>query len=84
MDCDGLKKSLIRDVDGSFLGHKGTVLPNSAYQWGGDQLHGLGDNRIPAALTFGEFQKNKTVNDFAPHKGENIKILHFTQFCHFY
>ena len=52
MDCDGLKKILIRDTDGSFLGHQGmsTVISKSEYEWDGDRRHGLGDYRIPLAM----------------------------------
>lgn len=47
MDCDGLKKSMIVDEDGSLLGAAGYVLPNSAFQWNNDTGHGVGDFRIP-------------------------------------
>ena len=46
MDCDGLKKNLLTDEDGSFLGTPGTVISQSEFGWG-DPLHGLGDSRIP-------------------------------------
>lgn len=46
MHCDGLKKSLITDTDGSLLGSPGTIIPRSEYGWGSNQL-GLGDFRIP-------------------------------------
>ena len=47
MDCDGLKKNLLTDADGSFLGSIGSVISQSEYQWG-SQSRGLGDFRIPA------------------------------------
>lgn len=46
MDCDGLKKELLTDLDGTFLGSPGTVISQSEYQWG-SQARGLGDFRIP-------------------------------------
>ena len=46
MDCDGLKKNLLNDLDGSFLGAPGTVLSQSDYGWGTAE-RGLGDFRIP-------------------------------------
>jgi hypothetical protein len=46
MDCDGLKKDLFIDEDGSFLGSPGTVISQSEFGWG-DQSRGLGDYRIP-------------------------------------
>ncbi len=45
-DCDGLKKAILNDLDGSFLGSPGTVIPQSEYEWG-SQARGLGDFRIP-------------------------------------
>ncbi|CAF0756351.1 unnamed protein product [Brachionus calyciflorus] len=46
MDCDGLKKNLLTDEDGSFLGRSGTVISQSEFEWGSQQ-RGLGDFRIP-------------------------------------
>ena len=46
MDCDGLKKNLLTDKDGSFLGQTGTVISQSEFEWG-SQRRGLGDFRIP-------------------------------------
>ena len=47
MDCDGLKKVILTDLDGSFLGKPGVVFSESEWQWGGDPRRGLGDYRIP-------------------------------------
>lgn len=49
MDCDGLKKNLLTDSDGSFLGEQGCVTSQSEYGWGSQQ-RGLGDFRIPKEL----------------------------------
>lgn len=46
MDCDGLKKALLTDIDGTFLGSSGFVFSQSEFGWG-DQSRGLGDFRIP-------------------------------------
>ena len=52
MDCDGLKKNILSDTDGSFLGNPGSVLSQSEFGWG-LQSRGLGDYRIPLeALSF--------------------------------
>ena len=75
MDCDGLKKILVRDLDGSFLGHKGTVLPDSAYQWGGDRRHGLGNHRIPSVMTVSDTGGMRDMDTYAPHKGENFIFI---------
>jgi len=61
MDCDGLKKAMVKDLDGSLLGCAGcTVLSQSDYEWGGDSQRGLGNHRIP----------NQMLEDL-----ENIKVL---------
>ena len=72
MDCDAKKKILIRDLDGSFLGHVGTVLPDSAYEWDGDARHGVGDYRIPSVMLTSSQGTPIDVNSYAPKKGEHI------------
>jgi hypothetical protein len=47
MDCDGLKKVIIFDRDGSFFGAVGTATSQSEFEWNGDRARGLGDYRIP-------------------------------------
>jgi hypothetical protein len=49
MDCDGMKKNLLTDVDGTFLGSPGSVISQSEYGWG-EQARGLGDFRIPKEM----------------------------------
>ena len=34
-DCDGMKKALIWDTDGSFSGSKGSIIADSAFEWDG-------------------------------------------------
>ncbi|CAF0939901.1 unnamed protein product, partial [Brachionus calyciflorus] len=46
MDCDGFKKNLLTDQDGTFLGSPGTVISQSEFEWGSQQ-RGIGDFRIP-------------------------------------
>lgn len=50
MDCDGLKKMLAVDEDGSFTGSVSTVISQSEWEWGGDPRRGLGDYRIPKTM----------------------------------
>ncbi|XP_072177767.1 fibrocystin-L-like [Diadema setosum] len=70
MDCDGHKKAIIRDLDGSFLGSVGSVIPDSAYEWDGDPRRGLGDYRIPRMLLTDPLTGDQLdVNTRAPHKG---------------
>ena len=43
MDCDALRKIVIKDIDGSMFGTAGgSVISRSEYQWGGDRSFGLG------------------------------------------
>jgi hypothetical protein len=49
MDCDGLKKLLLTDSDGSFLqlGEPANAISQAEYGWGSQQ-RGVGDFRIPS------------------------------------
>ncbi|XP_076865903.1 fibrocystin-L-like isoform X2 [Brachyhypopomus gauderio] len=69
MDCDGKKKALLRDLDGSFLGAVGTVIPKSEYEWNGDPRHGLGDYRIPKVMLTYLNGSRIPVIKIAPNKG---------------
>ncbi|KAM8840499.1 PKHD1 like 1, tandem duplicate 1 isoform 3-T3 [Spinachia spinachia] len=69
MDCDAKKKSLLKDLDGSFLGAVGAVVPQSEYEWGGDPRRGLGDYRIPKVMLTFPNGSRISVNQIAPHKG---------------
>ncbi|CAL4062249.1 unnamed protein product, partial [Meganyctiphanes norvegica] len=51
MTCDGLKKVIITDTDGTLLGTADATLTAIAeYEWDGDGSHGVGDYRIPNSL----------------------------------
>ena len=50
MDCDGLKKVIITDEDGSYLGGPGSFISQSEFEWDGDSRRGLGDYRIPSVM----------------------------------
>ncbi|XP_066530272.1 fibrocystin-L-like [Hoplias malabaricus] len=69
MDCDAKKKSMLKDLDGSFLGAVGSVVPQSEYEWNGDPRHGLGDYRIPKAMLTYLNGSRIPVNLIAPNKG---------------
>ncbi|XP_053372863.1 fibrocystin-L-like [Mercenaria mercenaria] len=69
MDCDGLKKALFKDLDGTFLGHVGSVIPQSEYEWDGDPRRGLGDHRIPETLLTDANGNRIPVDSIAPNKG---------------
>uniref|UniRef100_A0A667X934 PKHD1 like 1, tandem duplicate 2 n=1 Tax=Myripristis murdjan TaxID=586833 RepID=A0A667X934_9TELE len=69
MDCDAKKKSLLKDLDGSFLGAVGAVVPQSEFEWGGDPRRGLGDYRIPKVMLTFPNGSRIPVDQIAPHKG---------------
>merc|ERR1719369_1572384 len=51
-DCDGLKKAIIYDNDGSVAGdgNAGTIIPDSAFEWDGNPARGLGYYRVPKPM----------------------------------
>ena len=72
MDCDGFKKVLIRDLDGSFTGYNDgklhTIISLAEFAWG-NQQRGIGDYRIPPAmLTFPNGSKESVALTY-PAKG---------------
>ncbi|TKS89105.1 Fibrocystin-L Polycystic kidney and hepatic disease 1-like protein 1 [Collichthys lucidus] len=69
MDCDAKKKTMLKDLDGSFLGAVGTVVPQSEYEWGGDPRRGLGDYRIPKVMVTHPNGSRIPVDQIAPNKG---------------
>ncbi|XDV34188.1 hypothetical protein PO909_004380 [Leuciscus waleckii] len=69
MDCDAKKKTMLKDLDGSFLGAVGAVVPQSEYEWNGDPRHGLGDYRIPKVMLTSLNGSRIPVNQIAPYKG---------------
>ena len=52
MDCDAFKKLIIYDNDGSFTedGAAGTIIPDSAFEWEGNPMRGLGYYRVPKPM----------------------------------
>ncbi|OCT77100.1 fibrocystin-L [Xenopus laevis] len=69
MDCDAKKKSLLKDLDGSFLGHQGAVVPESEYAWDTDPRYGVGDYRIPKVMLTRLNGSRIPVAEVAPYKG---------------
>lgn len=71
MDCDGLKKAIVRDEDGTLLGSAGTLLSESEWEWDGDRKRGLGDFRIPKTMLTDLDGTRIPVATKAPNKGED-------------
>ncbi|KAM9737277.1 LOW QUALITY PROTEIN: PKHD1 like 1, tandem duplicate 1 [Menidia menidia] len=69
MECDAKKKTMLKDLDGSFLGAQGAVVPQSEFEWGGDPRRGLGDYRIPKVMLTALNGSRIPVEHIAPHKG---------------
>lgn len=75
MVCDAKRKSFLRDMDGSFLGNSGSVIPQAEYEWNGNSQFGIGDYRIPKVmLTFPDGSRIP-VTEKAPYKGSLDIIL---------
>lgn len=68
MDCDGLKKNLLNDLDGSFLGLVSSVISQSEWEWG-NQQRGLGDFRIPAVVMANPDGSLKRINEVYDFQG---------------
>ena len=71
MDCDGFKKVLIKDMDGSFLGlnTKGSLLSIADFEWDGDSRRGIGDYRIPRTMLTRADGSRILAEDIYPKKG---------------
>uniref|UniRef100_A0A8C8ZFE9 Fibrocystin-L n=1 Tax=Prolemur simus TaxID=1328070 RepID=A0A8C8ZFE9_PROSS len=69
MVCDAKRKSFLRDLDGSFLGNSGSVIPQAEYEWNGNSQLGIGDYRIPKAMLTFLNGSRIPVTEKAPYKG---------------
>ncbi|XP_058524528.1 fibrocystin-L isoform X1 [Ochotona princeps] len=69
MVCDAKRKSLLRDMDGSFLGNCGSVIPQAEYEWNGNRQLGIGDYRIPKVMLTFLNGSRIPVTEKAPYKG---------------
>ena len=71
MHCDGLKKGILVDEDGSFIGNgnPGTIIPDSAFEWEGNPSAGLGYYRVPTSMTTDVNGNKIEVADKLPRTG---------------
>ncbi|XP_048777455.2 fibrocystin-L-like isoform X3 [Ostrea edulis] len=69
MDCDGHKKCLVKDTDGSLFGSPTTIVPQAEFEWDGDPRRGLGDYRIPKPILTAPGGAVLTVEQVAKYKG---------------
>jgi hypothetical protein len=68
MNCDGLKKNLLTDLDGTFLTRPGTVISQSEFEWG-SQSRGLGDFRIPKEALSDERGHMRNISTVYTYRG---------------
>ncbi|XP_004640150.1 fibrocystin-L [Octodon degus] len=69
MVCDAKRKSFLKDMDGSFLGRSGSVIPQAEYEWNGNSQLGIGDYRIPKVMLTFLNGSRIPVTEKAPYKG---------------
>ena len=71
MDCDGFKKVLLKDLDGSFSEESGqrTIISRAEFEWDGDPRRGLGDYRIPRTVLTRPNGSRINVDSTYPSKG---------------
>ncbi|XP_073535878.1 fibrocystin-L [Phyllobates terribilis] len=69
MTCDAKRKTLLKDLDGSFLGMICDVVSQSEFQWDGNTKYGLGDYRIPKVMLTYLNGSRIPVSQVAPYKG---------------
>ena len=70
MHCDGKKKSIMTDFDGTLLGTPGTLLPQSERGWDTVPAYGLGDYRIPTSMMTSPDGSRLYPADICPNKGK--------------
>ncbi|CAF1377186.1 unnamed protein product, partial [Adineta steineri] len=71
MDCDGLKKNLLIDTDGTLVGQPSSIISQAGYDWG-DQAHGVGDYRIPEAALSNSNGQMININTTYPYRGISL------------
>ena len=75
MSCDSKRRSILVDLDGTFLGSAGGIIPEAEYEWDGKRTYGLGDYRIPKSMLSDSKGNRIKVDTLAKHKGvHNIYI----------
>ncbi|KAI3389358.1 hypothetical protein SNEBB_007570 [Seison nebaliae] len=80
MECDGLKKVLIVDTDGTSFGSVGaTAFSMAELAYNGDKRRGIGDYRIPASMTTDKngasIKIDKLVKDHGIVRNDECKTL---------
>lgn len=74
MDCDGHKKNIFKDLDGSLLNHIGHVISQSEFDWDTNPQRGLGDYRIPKEMVTDDDGTRIPYDTICPNKGTCISF----------
>lgn len=69
MECDGLKKVLVMDKDGTLFGQPTVILPQSEWQWDKDPSYGIGDSKVPVRMITRPDGTKFSVDTQWPQKG---------------
>ncbi|KAK3107032.1 hypothetical protein FSP39_005622 [Pinctada imbricata] len=69
MQCDGLLKCLIEDLDGTFLGSIGSIISESEFDYNVNGPRGLGDFRIPKTMATALDGTKIPYRTLAPNQG---------------
>ena len=75
MECDGRKKTLVINKDGSFFGKPTIILPESEWQYNKNPKYGVGDSRIPPRLLTKSSTAGKSVDENWPNKGKRLNLI---------
>ena len=75
MVCDAKQHLYLKDIDGTFLGSPGYVLPEAEYEWDGDPARGIGDYRIPAIALTDPLGTLLDANVIHPYKGRLLPLF---------
>ena len=82
MECDGLKKAVMVDNDGGFLGSSGSVVSQAEFQWGVNGPRGLGNFRIPKTMLLTADNQRLDPDKIYPHKGNIVLFVSLTSVYH--
>ncbi|KAF6771701.1 hypothetical protein AHF37_09387 [Paragonimus kellicotti] len=74
MECDGLKKALLVDMDGTFLGAPGSIIPQSEWQWDLNPAYGIVTSKVPVRMRTNRDGSTRDVDTTWPKKGEFLEL----------
>ncbi|VDP74908.1 unnamed protein product [Echinostoma caproni] len=69
MECDGHKKVLVINADGTLFGQPTTILPQSEWQWDKNPAYGIGSSKVPRRMTTNSDGTTIDINTYWPNKG---------------